>query len=164
MAKQVLLILITIALFETAWPLSGQNEGGAKVLVLAVRSLIQVEINVQEPGNQLFIPFCEKRQYGDESLCTGTARLEVETGHEWRSAKLRTNDAVLGGFNPKGGAKGILIPPGGGDTFMFEFSKDLFAVERGQRLRVVVDAWPDEESMKANKPSIQLASPPFECP
>jgi hypothetical protein len=44
------------------------------------------------------------------------------------------------------------------------FRKEEFAVERGQRLRVVVNAWPDEESMKTDKQAIHLTSPAFECP
>jgi hypothetical protein len=164
MARQLPLILVAVALLGIAPLLSGQNEHGAELVILGTNTLVEVEMNIQKPRKQLFVPYCEERRSGEKYLCTGAARLEVETRHGWQSVKLRTDDAVLGGFNPKGGAPGKLIPPGGGTTFIFAFSKELFAVEHGQRLRVMVEAWPDEESMKAGDPSIQLASPPFKCP
>ncbi len=57
-----------------------------------------------------------------------------------------------------------LLPAGQAHDFSFTFPKEEFAVERGQRLRVVVTAWSDEQSMKNDKQAIQLASPAFECP
>jgi hypothetical protein len=61
-------------------------------------------------------------------------------------------------------ANGVLIAPRSEVPFEFRFSRRYFEVEPGQQLRVVVDVWPDGQSMKADGRSTQLASPPFECP
>jgi hypothetical protein len=56
------------------------------------------------------------------------------------------------------------IAPNSGHDFTFVFSKDVFAVERRQRLRVVFDAWHDNQSMNAGVQVIKLTSPVFSCP
>ena len=72
-------------------------------------------------------------------------------------------EVVLGGVPPDKW-KFRLIPAGRRHDFFFALTKDDFAVERGQRLRVVVDAWSDEQSMRSRQQPIQLASPAFDCP
>ena len=164
MVRQLMLALIIIAFLGAAQALPDQKKREPQLVALTTNTLVEVEMNLQTAQESLFVPYCEKRNNRKEYLCTGAARIEVETRHGWQPAKLRTRDATLGGFNPKGGAPGRVIPPGGGATFTFVFSKDLFAVEHGQPLRVVLDTWPDEEAMKAGDEPIRLVSPPFDCP
>ena len=48
--------------------------------------------------------------------------------------------------------------------FIFRFSRDYFEVDPGQQLRVVIDVWKDEQSMKDGEEPIKLYSQPFKCP
>jgi len=75
----------------------------------------------------------------------------------------RFKEVVLGGMPPD---KWMFqrIPAGRKHDFLFTFTRDDFAVETGQQMRAVVDAWPDEPSMRARQGSIQLTSPAFDCP
>lgn len=57
-----------------------------------------------------------------------------------------------------------VVEPNSGHDFVFVFSKDVFVVHRGQRLRVVFDTWHDERAMNAGVKADKLISPPFDCP
>ena len=98
-------------------------------------------------------------------------RSYVQRGSTWRSRLPR--DGVLQssgrrmevlGAASLGRAGGVPIAPRSEAPFSFQSSRRFFEGRSGQRLRIVVDAWPDMESMKAGGRSIQFTSPPFECP
>ena len=112
---------------------------------------------------ELLVPYCAKGEGGTETLCNLSIHIEVETRAEWRPMKPRHREVVLGGIRPDKW-KFRLIPAEQRRDFLFAFTKDDFAVHRGQRLRVVVDAWSDEQSMRTGQQPIRLASPAFVCP
>jgi hypothetical protein len=84
----------------------------------------------------------------------------VKTKEGWRPVKLRFKETVLGDLAPK--VK--VIAPNGGHTFVFFFSTDIFAIEHGDRLRIVLDAWPSEALMRSREQPMRIASPVFVCP
>jgi len=77
--------------------------------------------------------------------------------------RLKDRERILGGAPPDK-RQFLVIPAGERREFFFEFSKDDFAVKNSQRLRVVVDAWADEQAMRARERVIKLTTPAFECP
>jgi len=146
--------------------LAQQAETAAPKAQLTVKTVVpqvEVVVEIQSAGQHLVVPVCGETEYGTAILCVPGARLEVQTQEGWRPAKLRTTYGALGG-PPGGRIAGRAIAPKSRDSFVFVFSRRFFEVEVGQRLRVSVDAWPDEQSMRSGGQSIQLASPPFECP
>jgi hypothetical protein len=160
MVKQLPLIVGVLALLGAAHPQASQDQHGASLVALTTNTLVEVSLNLQASKEPLFVPYCEKRENGEESLCT--ARLEVQTPDGWRSARLKPDlAATLGGVIS---TRRRLISPGHGAMFTFVFSMDIFAIRHGQRLRVVVDASPAEQSVGSGGESIHLASTPFECP
>jgi hypothetical protein len=167
MTKRLALSLAAVALFGIARSQQGQNEPKqvGQVDVASVRAVPQVYValRLRTSDQQVFVPYCGESDTGEKILCTLGAHLEVRTSRGWRPAKLRTTYGVLGASS-LGRAGGSLIAPRSEASFSFQFSRRFFEVEPGQQLRVVVDAWPDEQSMKMSGRSIQLTSPPFECP
>ena len=160
MVKQLPVIVGILALLGTAYPQASQDQHGASLVALSTKTLVEVSLNLQASQEPLFVPYCEKVENGEESLCT--ARLEVQASGGWSSARLKPGlTGTLGGVIT---TKRRLISLGHGAMFTFAFSMDIFAITHGQRLRVVVDGWPAEHSIKSSGQSIQLASTPFECP
>lgn len=167
MTGQLLLSLAAVMLFAVPPALQGQSERKqlAQLDVGTVQAVQQVYVTLRlrTADQQLFVPYCGELEGGEKVLCTLGTHLEVQTSQGWRRAKLRTTFGVLGGWSLDL-AHGSLIAPRSGASFNFRFSRRFFQVEQGQQLRVVVDAWPDEQSMRTGGRSIQLISPPFECP
>ncbi len=157
--------VIAMVAVGAAQALSGQNASKPSVQTKGVdlTHLVSVEITLFSPEHDLLVPNYGNGEGRAESLCIRPAYLEVQTSRGWQPVKLRHSDAVLGSV-PLDQRRVRLIPAGQKHDFSFAFPKEEFAVERGQRLRVVVTTWPDEQSMKDDKQAIQLASPAFECP
>ncbi len=89
---------------------------------------------------------------------------EIYSGQAWHRAKLRTSHGVLGA-PPLKTASGVQTCPRSSATLTFPFSRLYFAVNQGNRLRVVVDTWSDEEfnedrrsEHNGEKPGLQLPS------
>ncbi len=123
---------------------------------------VYVGIAIAAADRQLFVPYCGTSEGGEHILCTAGARLEVHTQGRWTPVKLRTTHGVLGAAR-LGRAGGRLIESRSRATFLLQFSTHFFEVEPGQRLRVVVDTWADEESMKKGHAPLPVASPAFKC-
>jgi hypothetical protein len=185
MNGQPMLCLAVVALFGIGQALRGQSEPkeGPRLDLGNVGAIpqIYVSLRLRAPDKQIFVPYCGQSKIGtwDKSLfapyqsqavanttrilCTAGTHLQVRSGAEWVPAGARTTFGILGRL-PLDLADGVLIAPGSELSFEYEFSRRYFQVEPGQLLRVIVDLWPDEESMKSGRPSTKIASPPFECP
>jgi hypothetical protein len=166
MQRQILLDLTVAATLAAVQLLQAQTkpDGGMELDVRNVRAIPQVYVALQlRASAPLFVPYCAEFEGGDKVLCTMATHLEVHTAQGWHRAKLRTTFAVLGGLSLDR-AKGDMVPAGTRVTFSYQFSRRYFEVEPGQQLRVVVEAWPDEQSMKTGGKSIEVVSTPFKCP
>jgi len=165
MAKRVLFGILTGVFLATTQTVSGQNLSKPRADVPRVQLIqsVSIQVTLFSAEKELLVPYCSEGEGGTESLCNLSIHIEIETQGRWRPIKLRHSDAVMGGIPPDKW-KYRVIPAENRHDFFFAFSKDDFAVERGQRLRVVVTAWPDEQSMRTGKQPIQLTSPPFGCP
>jgi hypothetical protein len=146
------------------WGQPGETASAkARLVVKNVVPQIDVVVELQAGGEQAVVPVCGETEYGTPILCILKTRLQVQTRGGWRPVRLRTTYGVLGG-SPEGRITGKVVQPMGKGTFVFVFSRRYFDVEVGQRLRILVDAWPDEQSMRSRGTPIQMASTPFECP
>jgi hypothetical protein len=159
------LLCVTIILLGIPSVLFGQEAPRPSLQLARVHltQWVSVQLTVFSPQRDLIVPYCGETEGGTRALCNLPTHLEVETKNGWRPVKLRHMDAVLGGVSVVYW-KIQRISAGGRHDFSFGFPQNEYAVEHGQLLRVLVDAWPDEESMKTGERSIQLASASFECP
>lgn len=142
----------------------GQNGpvGTATIEVRSVIPQVYAAFELRAEDN-IVIPYCAETELGTPILCFSRIRLQVETAGQWRAAKLRKTFGVLA--NPiDARMKARIMGPGTKAVFVFVFSRRFFEVDPGQKMRVIVEAWSDSESMRTRRPPIQLTSPAFECP
>jgi hypothetical protein len=157
--------LVLFMLAAVVAPFAGFSDDTKQAGIGAVwcRPLIVVQVNLHAGDKPVVVPYCGKGSFGANFLCTGMLRLEVETPNGWREAKLRYRETVLGTVR-KDRVDFAVIAPDHGLDFEAAFSPEVWSIDRGQRLRLVVDTWGDEQSMRSGQPSAKLRSPVFECP
>jgi len=166
--RELFINVIAVSLLILVQTLKAQS-GSKQPTQLDIRGVhavpqVYVTLQLRTFDQQVFVPYCGQLESGEKILCTVATHLEVETHNGWHPAKLRTRYGVLGGVSLEG-AKGALIPPHTDTSFAFQFSRRFFEVDPGQRLRLVVETWGDERSMRAGDRSLrQLVSPSFRCP
>jgi hypothetical protein len=69
------------------------------------------------------------------------------------------------GFLAKEYWKSFAISPGKSAFFQYGIDLDFFGIQKGERLRIVIDAWDSTESMMKNdNPDIKFVSQSFVCP
>jgi hypothetical protein len=165
MSRQLSLSLAAVALLAMSAPLAGEKQPDQKprirVWIPSRLYLVSVDLWVYSGEGPLFVPYCGKEESGREDLCTLGAHLEKKTPEGWRRAELR--NGTLSGKDLLHAAVDS-IPPRDKRPFTFMFSTDAFGIPPGARLRVVVDAWPNEKSLRVGPPPIQVTSPEFVCP
>jgi hypothetical protein len=167
MIRQFALSLLAVVLFAILLPSHAQSEVNqvAQVEVENVQAVPQVFVDLRLRASEepIFVPCCWESEGGEKLLCTVATHLEAKTKDGWHSAKLRTTFGVLGGLSLSH-ARGIKIASNSTASFSFQFSTRFFEVHPGQQVRVRVDVWFDEQSMKAGQQPTQFISPPFICP
>jgi hypothetical protein len=123
---------------------------------------VDLELNAND--RQLAIPYCHDLLGGTKVLCTGTgAYLEAYTEEGWKPAKLRTTFGILGGV-VWDVVRCAIVPTDGKVSLRFEFDRKFFEIEPGQQLRVVIDTYANEPSLRKETANSQFVSDPFECP
>jgi hypothetical protein len=169
MAKRILITLIMLALSGTFQLLKSQNKSEQKAQLNVSDAHAITEVNVvmtlQTLNQQVVIPYCDDVMGTIKSLCTldGGAHLEVLTNQGWRVVKQRKTLGVVGGL-PWDAVRSATIPANSNVDLRYKFSRRYFEVEPGQKLRLVIDTWSDEKSMKNREKGIELTSPSFTCP
>ena len=140
-----------------------QAVSGLKASVQSVRAvpLVRLQLVVRNTTSKLiFVPTCGDRG-GIPFLCSLATHLEVFGGKGWKPANAAKDSPLLGGIPITGG---IVVKPGDEATFGWEFVTTLFAIPNNAQLRLVLDAWRDETSMKGDKPSDAIPSEDFKIP
>ena len=167
MLKRVLLNILTGGLLLVAQTLCGQAVMKPQLQIRDVQlsHRVSVHVIISAAQRDLFVPYCGESG-GTQSLCGPGAptHLEVNTGHAWHAVAFRRHTgAVLGGV-PATEWKTQSIPAGSSHDFLIAFPKDDFGLEQGQRLRLVIDTWYDQESLKNGASPIRLVGSSFACP
>jgi hypothetical protein len=154
----------SLFLFNSSGMAVGQVASHEKAEIANVEpySSVFVKFDVKAVGKQLVIPVCREKEEDEESLCQ--AYLQRFNGRVWKVARPRDPGVVLG-FLVKDYWKPFVIAPGESKPLRFGFSKEFFGIQRGERLRIVLDVWDSPESMTKNdEPDSKLVSPVFVCP
>ncbi len=157
-------ILLMLSAYAVA--LSGQADSG-KGLRIRLRTLPQrlhvvaIIFQLTTSEDPMFVPYCEKQEGGEEVLCSLATHLEFQTTHGWQKAVFTEANLLSKDLRK---ADGRVVPPRSKKSFFFLFSTEIYRIKPGTRLRVIMDAWPDEASMRAGAPPTQVTSPEFVCP
>lgn len=144
----------------------GQSVSEPSVQVADVRltEWVSAEITIRSPNDgDLVLPSCDDGTSAVPQLCQFPNQLQLKTDSSWVSVTLQPPGRVFS-RPPLTRWKAQTVKAGGQRTFRFRFPKGDFAVRRGQLLRLVLDAWPDEQSMQNHAPTIRLISREFQCP
>lgn len=157
--KPAVLVLIAITAL-TSLAQNGQSGSKPAAKVTETNLMATVSVEVTSPERNLYVPTCGN----DDELCFIPSRVEAKTANGWHTIGFGPHvGAVLGGTLPSSW-KSQVVAAGQTRRFRISFSKYLY-VRSGQRLRVVVAAWPDEASLKNDdKNRIELVTESFECP
>ena len=126
------------------------------------RYTIIVDVWVHAGAQPLFVPYCGIEESGMEHLCALAARLEVHSPKGWRKAEIREGNTLSARDPRKAEVK--LVPARSKNWFTFVFNTDVLGIPPGARLRIVVDTWPSEKSLRDGSPPIKVTSPEFLCP
>jgi len=128
-----------------------------------IARVFSIRLTVFAVDQDLMIPFCGEGEGGTRTLCSLPTRLEVKTLQGWKTVKLKHSHRILGGIPPdKWKAQPVKNSQHG--DFIFIFHIDEFDTRSGDELRLVVDTWPDEESMRSGKNPINFISSTFKSP
>jgi len=134
----------------------------AGIVDVTPHAIVSVEFEVRAADKQLVIPNCSNGEGSKPSPCI--ARVERFNGKSWYFASSRYPGAVLG-FLAKEYWKSFAISPGKSAFFQYGIDLDFFGIQKGERLRIVIDAWDSTESMMKNdNPDIKFVSQSFVCP
>lgn len=161
-------ILIGIKCVLGILPLGGviaQDIHGSRVQLNETRvtKLFSMKVVVLAVDRDLVVPFCGESEGGARTLCNLPTRLEVKMSQGWNVVELKHSHRILGGV-PVKNWKAQLVRESQGHEFIFMLPMDEFNMESGQELRLIIDTWPDEESMRSGKQPIKLITPEVKCP
>ncbi len=128
---------------------------------------VVVEIQLRTGDSELALPYCGTSQDGDHLLCLECAHLQHKLNGAWSSVLRRRLFGLLGVTKRTGVVK---VKARGSQRLKFVYSRRFFEVEPGQQLRIVVDAWADDQSVPSqfetdrNPAPYHLQTPVFRCP
>jgi hypothetical protein len=134
-----------------------------QVRVAATVPSITVVVTVVTGGRQLFLPACGESDTGIPFLCDASVRLEAQSNGKWHAAQLETRYG-LQSVTPLAKVGGGILSAQVEHTAIFRFDRAGYRVKGGQRLRLVLETWPDEQAMRSGAAPTRLTSGAFRCP
>jgi len=152
--------------FGSAFAQAAKPGGKAGIVSALAWASVTVEIEIHASDKQLVIPYCvEDGTKANLLYCNQGLEYSFEylDGGKWIRTKPGYPGEVFG--VDTGVWKPAIIPPGGSTTFKYRFNPDLFHLRKGEKLRLIIDAWESPESLAENgKPTSRFVSPVFVCP
>lgn len=109
----------------------------------------------------IVVPFCGEMN-GRLYLCDLAVRMDVYSGNRWQEASAKCDYCGL----PGGVAleECVTVKSGQTTSLVYQFASDYFRVARGQRVRLVLDVWPNKDSLKKREGATKISSPAFVLP
>ena len=123
---------------------------------------VLVKLKLAAEDQPLVVPYCGLTKSGEKLLCLGSTHLQYRTAGQWRRVPLRRSFGILGAQAAPFAA--AAVPPHESMSFVFLFSRRFFVVLPGQRLRLIVDTWPDQDSAREGRDARKLQTQAFRCP
>ena len=132
--------------------------------ILNVQPSKVVYVDIRSSTRPLFLPSCGGSEQDGYSLCQGAAFLEIRRGKNWERAKPPKGMLATLGTENSSEWKWISIGTSSSGRFVFAFTPELLGVSAGAQVRITVDAWTDQNSLKQDGSHITFTSPTFVCP
>jgi len=123
---------------------------------------VLVRVKLSAGDQSLVVPCCGVTKAGEKLLCLDSAHLQYRIAGQWRPVLLRRSFGILGA-KPAPFAT-TTVAAHESSSLVFLFSRRFFVVHPSQRLRLIVDTWPDQDSARQSRAAIKLEIPAFRCP
>jgi hypothetical protein len=165
--RKTLLHVLASCLIPIGYSGSAAGQGNpnkeASIVDVHATKVISIEIDIRAGEKRLVIPNCKEDREEPPAPCV--AHLQRFNGKEWYAARIVPGLAMTLGVEGKEKWKPVVIAPGRTVNFWYGTETDIFGIQKGEQLRIVVEAWDSVESMKKNdKPDSIITSPAFPCP
>ena len=152
--------LLPVCNSGSIYPQTANHRDMAGIVNVSAKAFADVEVEIRARDQQLAIRSCKETSEDEPTLCD--ARMERFDGTKWRIIKPGYPGEVFGIEPDKW--KPTIIPPSGSMTLHFKFNPEFYHVRKGERLRLIVDFYTSEESVKKHMPDGDFLSPTFICP
>jgi len=159
----IAIILPCLACIQTPRASEPSASSTPSIEIGRVRTLFRVALDIRAGDTALVIPVCDTDALEELFLCSLASELQVQSSQGWVPAPTPRVGPLLGGISLDR-AKASVVQPGSSTRFVFQFAKHVYVLGKGQQLRVVVHAWPDEVAMRSNGPKIHIEGPVFTLP
>jgi hypothetical protein len=164
--KQLLLINASVILLVarfSSFAADPKSPGGASIQLLSAtadqRQRVLIQVRVSSANQPIIVPVCDRLPDGTESPCM--IEVQAKTVHGWRLVQPKR--AKLGMVSPDLWNPHLLQARTSHD-FSYGILRHQWKVTRGERVRVVVWVWKDEQAMRSMRNTIKLKTRPFACP
>jgi len=134
------------------------NTAGAHTEILSALTKVVVRARIVAGAEPLVIPTCGTSDNQEPHLCTLGVGIEVETAHGWVAASLTPDIGSVPGGIPLDRTKAKTIEPGMNAEVRFTFDKQDYVLRAGQHVRLRIDTWSTEDSMRANGPKVSVVT------
>jgi len=135
----------------------------AGIINLTATEQASVHFQIQGKDKDIVIPYCEKDSEGSFVICgVGEVTLQYFDGKKWIRTKPGYPGEVFGVEDSQWNPAPVLA--GSSVGFRFDFRPNLYHIQRGKRLRLLVYYWRDPEAMKSAGADGTFISPSFVCP
>jgi hypothetical protein len=166
MPTRTQMMILTVLMAGSTWVLLAQEKPKTTGPIVRLLSAsvdqnhsVTLHIQVSSPTKPLVVPACDRLPDGAESPCW--IEIQTETPQGWQMMQPKYAKA---GMEPLDKWSPRSLSPGSSRDFSYRFVRDEWKVRQGQRVRVVILAWKDEQSLKSPDKGIKLKTKPFACP
>jgi hypothetical protein len=125
-----------------------------------IESFVTISVDVHSGDKEILIPYCGIKESEKLYLCNLAYRIEVKASEGWPLGKNFVFDT---GGRPPDKWKIKHIPAGDWEPFYLQINLGMFNVYKGQTLRVIIDTWRDERSLRTGKNAIKLTTNEIQC-
>lgn len=119
---------------------------------------VTIQIGVSSGTKSIVAPICEQP---DGTMAPCWITVQAATEHGWHT--IRPRYSKLGMVAVEHWTAHTILP-GESQDFLYRFIRNEWDVSQGQRIRVVVSVWWDEQSMRKVVNRFELKTQVFACP
>jgi len=140
-----------------------KSASNAEITDLSLQVVIPIKFQINAKAQHLFIPSCGKDPSGVDALCVfGAVFVERFDGEKWLRIKPGYPGEVFGVDVEN--KNYIHVAPGSHSEVIFYLNRDFYHAHRGDKLRLEVEFWDEQEAMNKGKAAGRILSPIFACP
>jgi hypothetical protein len=157
--------LATFVLALCALSKAQQRDGAVTAHIIGVQTqrFSSVIVSVGARKETVVIATCGEAESGPESICGLAAHLEVKQSGGWRPIAQRDPGRIFGGLGREKWHP-VVLEVRSDRMFVFGYATDIFAVNKGQQLRLRIDTWLSVDDMRKGAQPGQIFTDVFKAP